>query len=100
MASIVDSSRSFGIRNCLGSKSPTVRLQIFSPAASFARISVAMRRISDPLSDPACGDARKGGPLAPADVATEIVDVVEDIGGQGSGQRISTDKLGPRKRSP
>ena len=77
---MVASSRSFGIRNCLGSKSPTVRLQIFSPAASLARISVAIRRISDPLSDPACGAARKGGPLVEsAVVATETVDVVGDM---------------------
>ena len=38
-----------GIGNCRGLKSPTVRSQTGLPAATMARISAAMRRISEPL---------------------------------------------------
>src|ERR1043165_5363708 len=42
------SLRAAGMGNCRGLKSPTVRSQTGLPAATRARISPAMRRISDP----------------------------------------------------
>src|SRR5262245_14111915 len=49
---------SSGIGNWAGSKSPTVRLQIFSPALLRARMSAAMARISEPTSSCAMPETR------------------------------------------
>jgi hypothetical protein len=57
-----------------------VRLQIFSPAVSRARISLAIRRISEPFSEPAWGAARKGGPLEGSTVvATMMLEAEEGM---------------------
>src|SRR4051812_50132162 len=46
------------MRNSVGEKSPTVRLQISRPVAASARTSAAILRISEPTSDPASVDGR------------------------------------------
>ena len=63
------SSSSAGAGNCAGSKSPTVRLQISAPFAFRARISAAMRRISEPITprarSPSDASTRAGSPSLP-----------------------------------
>jgi len=65
-----DLSRS-GIGNCLGSKSPTVRLQISRPPAMSPRMSPAIFRISEPISAPAIAPTRSLGSV-PRSRAREV----------------------------